>query len=178
MLSEQTRRNIDHAFHRAARATVPRAAGDVCEITPAPGPRTAGQPEERLVLITVSSFAFRLITIFQIADNPSIRGYYLDGAGHQGIDEAFHEVANLCCGALNREFSRSFAHLAMSTPYTLDGRCIDFLDELKPQYLARFQITINDAVRLRATLCMCCAAPVDIQITADQAETTGELELF
>jgi len=177
VLSEQGKRNIEQAFQRAARGTVVRTSADVCDIALATDP----QPDPRhgqLVLITVSSFAFRLITIFQVRDTPEIRSYYLADTDQRGIDESFHEVANLCCGALNREFSRSFAHLAMSTPYTLDARCISYLAQLQPQLLSHYLITINGSVQLRATLCMCCTAPVDIQLNAAEVEQTGELELF
>ena len=178
MLSDLTKTNIELAFHKAVRGTVARAPEDICDIAavmPTPG---GARPEERLVLITVSSFVFRLIAIFQVADCPETRAYYLQGAAERGIDEAFHEVANLCCGALNREFSHSFPHLAMSTPYSLDSRCIAYLELLRPAYLSHHLITINGAVRLRATLCLCCAAPIDLQLNIDERETTGELELF
>ena len=89
------------------------------------------------------------------------------------------ELANLCCGALSREMSGHFPHLAMSIPYTLNGRCMGLLGELKPQYQSSYEITINESVRLQATLCMCCYAPIDIPAgSLAVEENSGELQLF
>jgi hypothetical protein len=56
---------------------------------------------------------------------------------------------------------------------------VAFLGELQPHYQSSSAITINDTVRLQATLCMCCSAPVDFVASAPIAEpTAGELEMF
>jgi hypothetical protein len=180
-MSIQTKQNIEHAFHRAARAGLLRAPGDVCNIEPLERGKLGEQPAGNLLVITISSFVFRLLTIFRIAENPVNRAYYVRGSADRTLDEAFSEVANMCCGALNRELSGSFAHLAMSIPYALSGQCIAFLGELKPQYSPSYAITINDSVRLQVTLCMCCSAPVDVAASTAAvavAENGGELELF
>ena len=61
---------------------------------------------------------------------------------------------------------------------SVDG--IAFLGELRPHFLSSSAITINDSVRVNATLCMCCSAAVDFVASAPPvAETTaGELEMF
>jgi len=165
-MSEQAKQNIEQAFHRALRASVIRAPEDVCAIAPATGPELGGQPGETLLVITISTFVFRLLTLFQLAANPATRAYYVSEATGQSLDEAFREVANLCCGALNRELSQHFPHLAMSIPYSLSRQCVAFLGELQPHYLSSSAITINDTVQLQATLCMCCSAPVDFVASA------------
>lgn len=177
-LSEQSRRNLSQAFESAARQSLVRQPSDVCDVTLDPTSR-AQFLSQRVLLITISSFVFRLTVIFDVADSSATRTYYaIDGATGT-LDEVFAEVANLCCGALNRQLSRNLLNLAMSTPYTLDSRCIGYMQELRPQFLARYAITINDAVQLRATLCMCCSAPLEIGSCEDAAaEVSGELELF
>lgn len=179
MLSDQTKQSIEHAFHRAIRANLTRTPDDVCAIAPAAGPGPGGKPGEILLVVTISSFVFRLLTLFQVGADPATRAYYLS-AGQQSLDEAFREFANMCCGALNRELSQQIPHLAMSIPYTLSSQCIAFLGELRPHFLSSSAITINDSVQLNATLCMCCSAAVDFVANAPPvAETTaGELEMF
>ena len=68
----------------------------------------------------------------------------------------------------------------MSTPCTLSSQCMTFLDELRPQLVARFGVTINDTVHLQATLLMCCSRPVEVAAGTAAAEEAncGELELF
>jgi hypothetical protein len=67
----------------------------------------------------------------------------------------------------------------MSTPYALSSDCFGYLDELKPTHIASYDITIEAAARLRATLCVCANAPIDFAAqVADVHESAGELELF
>jgi len=178
VLTEQTKQSIEQAFHRALRASLTRAPEDVCAIAPATGRGPGGQPGETLLVVTISSFVFRLLTLFQVGADPVTRAYYLSDA-QQSIDEAFREFANMCCGALNRELSQQFPHLAMSIPYSLSSQCMAYLSELQPHFLSSSAVTINDSVKLHVTLCMCCSAAVDFAASAPVAEpTAGELEMF
>jgi hypothetical protein len=183
MISEESMRNIDTAFHKVVRASLVRDAGDVCEIVTAERGVVGSYAGDKMLLITIASFVFRLIIIFRIAENPATRAYYVRGEGDQTLDEVFAETANMCVGALNRELSVNFPHLAMSTPHILSSKCIAFLGELKPQYISSHLITINDAVKLQATLCMCCSAPVEVagRVAGNESEDesrVSELELF
>jgi len=179
MMTAQSRQSLGDSFCRAAKLGLVRAPEDALQIEPLESLQFATRPGEGVLVITTSSFAFRLLTIFHVAATPESLAYYGDRAGEQKLEVSFAEFANLCCGALNRELSSHFPHLAMSIPYSLSSQCLGCLDELKPEYLSRYAITINDSVRLEATLCMCCSAPVEIVATAGVAEeTTGELELF
>jgi hypothetical protein len=67
----------------------------------------------------------------------------------------------------------------MSTPYVLSARCLSHLEQLKPDYLSSYAITINGSVQLAATVCVCAHAPIDFvaDMTAVE-ESSGELELF
>lgn len=215
LLSEQTKQNIEQAFHRSLRASLTRTPEDVCTLAPAstpmpgaqptpgarpmpgaqhmlgarpvpgaqplPGvqPGLVGQPGEILLVVTISSFVFRLLTLFQVGADPATHAYYVSTA-QQSLDEAFREFANMCCGAFNRELSEQIPHLAMSIPYTLSSQCLAFLGELRPSFLSSTAVTINDSVRLQVTLCMCCSAAVDfVASAAPVVETTaGELEMF
>ncbi|MGH8208661.1 MAG: hypothetical protein ACRETD_02050 [Steroidobacteraceae bacterium] len=178
MLSDQTSRNIADAFRRAAGATLVREAGDPCSIVPAANPEPLAQPGSKLLLITISSFVFRLVIIFQVSDAQPTRDYYT-GGGSRTLDETFAEMANMCCGALGRELATQFKHLAMSIPYLLECQCMAFLDELKPRLRASYDITISDAARLRVTLCMCCNRQVEFApAVIEVRHAGGELEIF
>jgi hypothetical protein len=179
MLNERTTKNIADAFRRAASATLVRAAGDVCNIVSATVPDPAVKLGPKLLMITISSFAFRLVIVFQVSQEQPTRDYYADGA--QGaLDEVFAEVANMCCGALGRELSAQFKHLAMSIPYALESQCTAFLQELAPRFQASYDITVNDTARMRVTLCMCCNRPVEFTPAAavEVSHAGGELEMF
>lgn len=179
MLSDQTTRNLAEAFRRAAGATLVRDAADACNIVPAAGAPSAAQAGSKLLVITISSFTFRLLTLFQVSEAQPTRDYYTNGRSARSLDEAFAEVANMCCGALNRELSVQFKHLAMSIPYGLESQCTGFLDELKPRFRASYDITINDTARMRITLVLCSNRAIEFTPPATAvSHAGGELELF
>jgi hypothetical protein len=120
------------------------------------------------------------MTIFHVAVTPSSRAYYGgENATDQSLSESFSEIVNLCGGALNRELSHHFPHLAMSIPYSLSTECLKYLEQLKPEFMTSYAITINQSVQLQVALCMRCSAPIHIPVsTVAVQEVAGELELF
>ena len=178
LMSEQSRQALADAFFSAARAGLLRAQEDALEIRPLPGAGATGARDDTVLVITTSSFTFRLLIMFHVSATPESCAYYGAASG-AGMQTAFAEVANLCCGALNRELSRDFPHLGMSIPYFLSAECLRCLDELQPEHVTHYGITVNGSVQLQATVCICCSAPVQMATRAHgQTETTGELELF
>lgn len=176
VLSEQSKRNIDLAFQHAARATLPKA-GDPCEIVAATAAEWGGTAANLLV-ITISSFSFRLMIIFRIEESPEAYAYYVNGAVRR-LNEVFAETANLCCGMLSARLAQTFSHIGMSIPYELYDSCFRHLGDLRPQYLSSFKVKINESVQLQVTLCMCCSATVEVKDGAEeQEEQRGSLELF
>jgi hypothetical protein len=156
-----------------------RSQDDVCEIMAEPPDPTAAIGTDPLLVITISSFAFRLMTLFHVVDNDANRAYFVPAGAGCTLQEGFAEVANLCSGALSREMSPIFPHMAMSIPSRLNAQCIDSLAQLKPEHTSRHTIAINNTVQVTVTLCMCCSAPVDIPVTiAQQQAASGELEIF
>jgi len=176
LFSDQSRRGLVSVFERCARASLLRSQDDLFEISSAPAASAAGGS---LLIITTSSFAFRLLTIFHVDDNEANRGYFVPAGSGLSLQDSFAEVANLCCGALNREIAPCFPHLAMSIPCRLSARCLEHLPQLNPDYTAGFKININSAASIGVTLCMCCTAAVEIPMTLTAVQqSSGELEMF
>jgi hypothetical protein len=181
VISNASHENIERAFYRAIRGNFLVDAGDDCRIeldAEEPDPRVTGQ---KVLVITLSSFVFRLLVIFRMVEDSPTRDYYLPKACVQTLDDILAEATNMCSGALSRELALNFPHLAMSTPSPLDCRCIGLLRELKPQRLASYRIIIKDSVTLGATLCLCCSAPIEVASAAESSDLTqeqGALELF
>lgn len=181
MIAEQSKQNIKTAFHNALRATLIRDPIDHCDISTIEDEANPPSGAGKWLFLTLSSFTFRLLVIFCLSNDSATRKYYLREGSSQTLEEVFAEVANMCGGAFNRDLSRAFPHLAMSTPTFVSKQCVMHLRELKPHYLATFPITIDHDVRLNATLCLCCSAPmtVDGSVTKTEVEgDVGELELF
>jgi hypothetical protein len=179
MLSEQSRQNLIELFQRAARSSLLRSAEHswAMDRDAVGAPATSGTGP--LLVITTATFQFRLLTIFSVPDSEANRGYFVPPGSGLSIHDGFAEAANLCCGALNREISNIYTHLAMSVPSCIRAQCLDYLAELAPEFIAGFTISINNTARIGVTLCLCCTAPVDFPMQVARAEqATGELELF
>ncbi|HEY6927384.1 MAG TPA: hypothetical protein VI653_28170 [Steroidobacteraceae bacterium] len=177
-VSEASKANLEQALHRALLSHLVRDPADTCVIS-----RAASSPESeatgKLVLVTISSFEFRLLVIFHVGEDQVMSSYFARGETSRTVEEAFYEIANMCCGALNRDMNRDFHHLAMSIPYTLSAHCGAYLADLRPDYVVAANVTINDTVRLSLTLCLCCSAAVSFESTELQLEAdAGALELF
>lgn len=179
MISAHAKDSFDRIFRKAAHTRLPVAAGDLCEIVPIAQAGAGASRESQVVVLTISSIVFRLLLILHFDEDDTTRGYYLNDGDEQPFQEAFLEICNLCCGAMNQELLRYFPDLGMSTPYVLGARCLPHLRELKPALVSSYSVVLNGAVRLAATVCVCTHAPLDfVADTSAVEETSGELELF
>ncbi len=179
MISEQAKQSIDYIFEKSARKSLLRSADDRCEIEILPSRMTKEILEEDIFVLTISSFIFRVLTVFHVGRDTVTREYFHVDSANRAFEEVFSELCNLCSGAMNHELLRYFPHLGMSTPYRLSGHSLPYLMELNPGYLSRHAITINDSVRLQATICVCNYAPLDFVVDkAEVVEMSGELEMF
>lgn len=179
VLSERTTRALSDAFRKVADTTLVRNAGDQCEIASA---TEAGDAVLRhsptILMITLSSFLFRLVTVFQMAEDQETRGYFLGGSEAARLEDNFAEQANMLCGALSRELTAQFRHLAMSIPYRLEAQATHFLQDLQPQLQVGFDVTINQLARLRIILCLICSRPIEFTCDPAVSHSGGALELF
>jgi hypothetical protein len=182
VISEQARTVVERIFADAMRAHLPVDPSHRLELSAVGAVVPADAPAHELMIVTSSSFRFRLLTVFHLRGGVSTAAYY--GRGRTDIPpaEAFGEVANLCCGAINRELARYVPHMGMSTPYVLNSHCLDFLGDLQPQHVARYDVAIGGDVRIGATLCLCGSAAIDFSTVplaaAEQPASTGDLEFF
>ncbi|WP_175690732.1 hypothetical protein [Burkholderia anthina] len=194
MISAQARAGFERIFFDAARTRL--AAGGACEIRPAAGDadgtshdpsraksRSTPKVPEHVAVLTISALHFRLLLALRFRDDDATHRHVAaatPGASAQRpLPEAFMEIANLCCGAINQALIAPFPDLGMSTPYLLSGASMDYLPVLNPAHVAAYDVTLGNDVRIGATLCVCANAPVDFHVPDTAAvDTGGELELF
>ncbi|WP_175834896.1 hypothetical protein [Burkholderia anthina] len=194
MISAQARAGFERIFFDAARTRL--ASGGACEIRPAADDahgtshepsraksRSTPKVPEHVAVLTISALHFRLLLALRFRDDDATRRHFAaatPGASAQRpLPEAFMEIANLCCGAINQALIAPFPDLGMSTPYLLSGASIDYLPALHPDHVAAYDVTLGGDVRIGATLCVCANAPVDFHVPdAAAVDTGGELELF
>jgi hypothetical protein len=179
VISKQAKDSIERIFRQAARLRLTVGTGDSCDI--AHGAPHDGAADGELIVLTISSISFRLLLVLHFDDDDATRAYYL-GTGQATLEERLLEICNLCCGAMNQQLVAYFPDLGMSTPYVLSGHCVTYMGQLKPDFLVSYRVTVNGAVQLGATVCVCADAPLDfvanVAEVAEVAESVGELELF
>ncbi|MDN7179690.1 hypothetical protein M0D69_17170 [Caballeronia sp. SEWSISQ10-4 2] len=179
MISSNAQASIEGILLRAARSRLPQQSDDACDIVPLAQGYDSARPESNVIILTISSILFRLLLVFHFDDDASTRDHFVKNGSEVSLQDALLEICNLCCGAVNQDLLRYFPDLGMSTPYVLSARCLSHLEQLKPDYLSSYAITINGSVQLAATVCVCAHAPIDFvaNMTAVE-ESSGELELF
>lgn len=179
MISASAQQGIDRIFTKAARSNLVIDAADQIVIEPLKEGRTIEPPEEQFLVLTISSYRFRLLTMLHYSRNKKTNAYFNKSGDLAAFDNNFGEIGNLCCGAMKRDFGHHFMHLGLSTPFTLDNKCMPFLGELKPSYVKQYKIDINDSVGMHATLCLCAYDEIHFEVAHEVAEeSSGGLELF
>lgn len=183
MISAAAIAGVNQIFTRAAARNLIVAGNDPIAIEPVVGKRPLEPPGTQFLVLTISSYLFRLLTMIHYTPDRATRAYFNRNSEERSFGEAFGEVGNLCCGQMKRDLGDHFMHLGLSTPYTLDGKCMAFLDLLKPTHLSQYEILINGNVPLHATLCLCAYGELDFRARTDTqrdeaAVSTGALELF
>ncbi|MBU9442769.1 hypothetical protein KTE62_13670 [Burkholderia multivorans] len=196
MISAQAKAGFERIFFDAARTRL--AADSTCEIRPVAHDagdaasaaasrstsRANARAAEHLAVLTISALHFRLLLALNFRDDEATRRHFASamqaGGAQRPLPEAFMEIANLCCGAINQALTAAFPDLGMSTPYLLHGASVDYLAALRPDHMAAYDVTLDGDVRIGATLCVCANAPVDFHVpeTAAAVDAGGALELF
>ena len=179
MISESAKHSIDGAFSRAASACLALGEDDCVDVRPLTGPAKPEAGHRNILVLTISSFLFRLVTVFHVTPESRILRYFGRGDEQRPFHETFGEIGNLCCGAMNRELGSHFPHLGMSTPHLLGGGGALHLDSLGASHTSRHLIPINGDMALMATLCLCAYAPLDFRIDApSEPNSGGDIEFF
>jgi hypothetical protein len=178
VISEQARRSIERIFTQAASTRLgPREHVSMSIVQADSAHRDDTLPPKALVL-TISSMTFRMLFVLHYADDAATRECYLDESSDRTLDEMLMELVNLCCGSINQQLVAHFPDLGMSTPYALSSRCIDYLDELKPDHIWRYELRLGDVSRLDVTICVCAKTVLDFAAGEAEVQEEGELELF
>lgn len=183
MVSDSAKRGLEFLLTRAITSHLGVQPGDRVEMEFIPEHKRSPLVEPRFYVLTVANFFFKVLVVFHIGDDEKTTTYFSRPDSGLGFDDVFPEVCNLCCGAFNRDLGLYFPHLGMSTPYPLERESLDFVDLLRPKHHALFELRINEAIHLHASLYVCAYRPLDFRVDTNRfsevaVEETGVLELF
>jgi CheY-specific phosphatase CheX len=184
MISHHAKEGFDHLLMQAMKSSLVSSPDDHCEVRII---EDTGEIQARkTVILTVSSYLFRAMGLIHFTlDKPlkahlaAINRAEVGDMDEQAFLDVISECGNVCCGALNRELGRFYPHIGMSTPNVLDGNCLRYLQALDAGYVQHYEIRINDAITMHASLCVCDYADIDFVVDkTESTEDTGELEMF
>ena len=141
--------------------------------------------EKKIVLLTVSSYLFRLIVMVYFSDDLPTREHFArlnridaDKMDEKSLIDAICECGNMIVGTLNRDLATVFSSVGMSTPNIIDKNCASYFSSLNFGYSRDFQITINNEKTFFLTIGVTEFADIDFVLDATVEEATGELEMF
>ncbi|HET8694969.1 MAG TPA: hypothetical protein VFM33_09910 [Aquabacterium sp.] len=185
MITQQAKDAFDYIVINSLKGALSSSSDDRVEVEVIDDVKDA--KEKKIVLLTVSSYLFRVMTMLYFTLNKESKQHFaaINRSDPQSMTEGdfldvICECGNIFCGALNRELAQHFPHLGMSTPNVLDRDCVDYLQELDAGYIKHFKVAINDMVTMHASLAVCDYADIDftVDMSSNADENNGELELF
>ena len=153
-------------------------------------PSNSKGDNKKLVVLNISYYTFRIVVLVEFNSNAAstenfsqiVRstGGQLEG---QALLDSYAEFVNMLCGSVNRKLCSEFRHIGMSTPFYLDGSCVNYLSILNPTAVKSFEVAIREVACFRLTMCFCVASDklVDFEIersSTQEVESSGELEFF
>lgn len=191
MITQSATSGIEWLFEKAVRENSISGPEDHCSLSKitAGKDNLAASGSQHLVVLTISSYLFRIVALFQFKDEPDTRAHMArmtrsqtPDLEPQALSDAYSELVNMVCGAVNRGLGQPFPHIGMSTPFTLESSCANYVAALEPKYLQRYEVAVNGSAIFNLTLCLCAANDTSLDFRIDtyepESESSGELELF
>ena len=185
MITPQASDSLERLVRDSLHQGLSRLSTDGFQITPIE--KNGDFPESTVVLLTSSSYIFRMMVLIYFNQDAATRACFANGQGAnttqtaQDFTDAMCEVANMCSGALNRELHGFFPHIGLSTPNILERRCADHLHALRPGWERHFEVEISGEPRFHASACLCDYGLIDFYYASpnpDDAVGSGVLEMF
>ena len=186
MFSDESHKNLLNMIEDALRDNL-----SVDSINFYSSDESAPLEKEDMILLTISSYSFRLIMFFHYTLDDKTRAFirsqltqYNEKNSDQEKEKQYldylSELSNGYCGQLKRVMGEQFPHLGMSTPNQLDKNNYAFVHDLGCQVRNQKQIKINSDVNFFISYCLSFKDGQDFVIHAahkDESES-GELEFF
>ncbi|APW42480.1 hypothetical protein [Rhodoferax saidenbachensis] len=187
MISQRAKNGLNQWFSKALKGALSGSQGDLCSVEAVE--QNADFFESRFVMLTSSSYLFRAFTLIHFELNAATREHLAklsrsdaESMSEKEFMDAICECANMCGGALNREFGSVFNHVGLSTPNILGAESAHCLQSLRHGHSQHFRVDFNRAHMFHASLYVCEFEDLDFdgpQWASDHADIGGgELELF
>lgn len=190
MISANAISSIDWLLEQALRNNIIPGNDGSCVISHLTESAVAVDDTNRHVaVITISSYIFRIVFLFNFQRDAATEAHMalLARTGdkklsEQALNDAYAELVNMVCGAVNRALSEPFRHVGMSTPFALESSSARYLSILKPSHVLTYEVVVNVEMRFEVIACICCDDESNIDFVVDRTvheeSASGEMELF
>ena len=185
MITERAKTSFDRLLQAGLKSGLPAGDGPIA-IEPVASLEKI--KERKIVILTVSSYLFRLMAIVYFRPDAATRALFDSAAeegapplGDQELLDRIAECGNICCGTLNRDLGRHFPHVGMSTPNIIDTDCMRYVDLLGCGLVKHYRLRLGDELTMHASLCVTDYGTVDFHVEPrleEEEVSTGELEMF
>ena len=185
MITERAKASFDRLLQAGLKSGLPSHSGPVVI---EPVAELVKIKEKKIVILTVSSYLFRVMAIVYFKPDAATRALF-NGAAPEGApplgDQEFldrvAECGNICCGTINRDLGKHFPHVGMSTPNIIDTDCMRYVDLLECGLVKHYRLRLGGDVTMHASLCVTDYGTVDFHVEPrleEEEVSTGELEMF
>jgi hypothetical protein len=145
--------------------------------------------QNEFVLLTVSSFHFRLLVLLHFSAMSSALKYVADALKQapeslttEGCYDYLAELGNQFCGEVKRIIGMQYPHIGMSTPMRLSNTSLPFVHNLKTCLATHVRATRDDKDIFSGSIYLCTDDGFEFQVDSKLAKAnqvqTSALELF
>ena len=184
MISNRAQNSFDQMLTMGIKASMGGKTPEACQVEVVASLKDSR--ETNVVMLTVASFLFRISILVYFSADEATRTYFAavnniapSEMNEQAFLDSIRECGNICCGTLNRELSRVYPHVAMSTPNIIARKCVDHLDSLNVGHLQHFRATTDTGKQFHVSLCVREYSNIDFEwAVVEETTAAGEMEFF
>jgi len=144
---------------------------------------------KRFVMLTISSYDFRLIVLLHFSADPAAMKYVSDSLKvASGIltvsqyQDYISEMGNILCGAIKRGLFQFFPHLGLSSPNQLQFESLKYIESYQIDHAIHVKAMAEDGTEFYSSLYVSSFAELDFDPVAilkvDEKVEMGALEMF
>lgn len=144
---------------------------------------------QRFILLTVSSYDFRLMVLLHFSVNDSSMKYVADRLKQSVADlplpqyyDYLSEIGNNFCGSVKRDLCQFYPHLGMSTPNQLGRESLSHVKSWPVEHEAHVKAQGADGVEFHGSIYVSAFGDLDfdfqVSVKQEEAVEMGALELF
>ena len=187
MISERAKTGFKNLLSRCLEDSLRSAAYPAWTIEPVTDENEIGK--RQFIMLTVSSYDFRMMVLLHFARNASSLKYVEetlqlapDALEQSRYEDYLSEVGNTFCGAYKRELGKSFPYLGMSTPNLLFPESLQYIKTWPVEYETHLRVHDGGQAEFFGSLYIASTENLDFdpqELTSQVEEVeTGALEMF